>query len=137
MFCYGAKAEYSCWSCHRMLVHPNTDDNYSCFTWEAVIYISILERLLLLILKNYSEYVKLRNDIYKLCLEKAESFCCIVHRTLGCIVDHLFFIEIGRSYYWRIIKPTETSKCWQATAIPNTTQQPVGISKIKQTGLSV
>lgn len=50
------------------------------------------------------------------------------------IVDHLFFIEIGRSYYQRIIKPTESSKCWQAIAIPNTTQQPVRISKIKQLG---
>lgn len=50
-------------------------------------------------------------DIHKLCLEKAVSFCCIVCRTLSCIVDHLFFIEIGRSYYQGIIKPAETSKC--------------------------
>lgn len=73
-------------------------------------------------------------DICKLCLENAGSFCCIECRTLGCTVDHLFFIETGRSYYWRIIKPAEPSKCWQAAAVPSTTPQPVRISRITQPG---
>lgn len=64
---------------------------------------------------------------------KAVCFSYIVHRTLECIVDHLFFINIRRSSYQIIIiKPVEMSKWWQATAILNVPQQPVRISKVKQ-----